>query len=667
MSFLHRLGIDLFLPLRAWLLSPDPRPSDVAVIVIDEETYRSSPFSDRPQVAWTPYLARIIDAVHEVDAKVIGLDLIYPTTLDQADLLPGFDRPLLTALLHAGRAGDLVMGQVRLSQQPIVPNRRQLVAVGGAANLRTLNILIDSDEVVRRYPGAFRDEDGGITPSFGAELAKRAGTAIDSGDFLIDYDTAPDAIPTFSFGDIYHCVEAGSADFMARFTGKIVLIGTSLDLEDRMTPASRFVLSRQDSTERPRCVTSSNLAASSQIVARKTIPGIFIHAAAINTLIRNAALRIADPELVAGTVGGTAILMSLVFYATPPVAGAAAALTGVVLWTAVGLIAFCGGLVLPLVTAIGAIVVTFTVTYAYRFVIEDRSKRWIQHAFSHYLAPALVDRLAHEPSALNLGGMRRRVTILFSDIAGFTTLSEKLATNPEQLVEIMNRYLTIATAAIERRGGYIDKFIGDAVMAIWGAPLADDSNGCDALEAALDCLRELETFNREIIVGQYQLPPIGTRIGINTGDAIVGNMGSATRLNYTVVGDAVNLAARLEGANKIYGSRILIGEETARAVRRRFVLRRLDRVAVKGKRLAVKVFEVVAREGEATAREKDTVRAFHAALGKFYRRDFTAAESKFIALADFDEASRLYQLRCAQLRSSPPGRGWTATYALETK
>jgi len=351
----------------------------------------------------------------------------------------------------------------------------------------------------------------------------------------------------------------------------------------------------------------------------------------------------------------------------PPLGGAVAALAAAALWTIGSMLAFAGGLILPVVTSIGATVITFTATYAYRFVIEDRSKRWIQHAFNHYLAPALVDRLSHEPSALRLGGTRRRVTILFSDIAGFTALSERLGDNPEQLVEIMNRYLTVATAAIEKRNGYIDKFIGDSVMAIWGAPLEDARGCCDALDAALDCQQALDAFNRDVVVGHYGLPPIGTRIGINTGDAIVGNMGSETRLNYTVVGDAVNLAARLEGANKIYGSRILISEATARAAGRGFVLRRLDRVAVKGKRQAVKVFELVARKGEVSAPQEQVVRAFHAALGCFYRRDFAAAEQKFAVLAETDEAAALYRRRCAQLIAKPPGLGWSPTYALETK
>jgi len=325
------------------------------------------------------------------------------------------------------------------------------------------------------------------------------------------------------------------------------------------------------------------------------------------------------------------------------------------------------GIVAPVIALAAAAAITFTAVYAYRFLVEDRAKRWILHAFNHFLAPELVKRLAADPSVLQLGGTTRQVTVFFSDIAGFTTLSEQMSATPEKLVEILNKYLTVATAKVEANGGYVDKFIGDAVMAVWGAPLEDPQAEAHAVAAALDCQAALEVFNREVIQAVYGMPPIGTRIGINSGKALVGNMGSATRLNYTVAGDIVNLAARLEGANKAYGSRIMIGEATAAALGDAYVLRLLDLLVVKGKMKPVKVFEVVGRAGEVSNEVMNRLGSYAAALDLYFARRFEEAEAAFAALAETDPPSAIYRGRCAEFRKTPPADDWDGRYEMKTK
>jgi adenylate cyclase len=191
--------------------------------------------------------------------------------------------------------------------------------------------------------------------------------------------------------------------------------------------------------------------------------------------------------------------------------------------------------------------------------------------------------------------------VFFSDLVGYTSISEALKERPEQLVELVNGYFSVMVSIIERHGGYVDKFIGDAVMAVWGAPLPEAEQEKKAVSAALACVEALQRFNADVVVGTHKLPPIGARIGINTGEAIVGNMGSPERLNYTVTGDTVNLASRLEGANKTYGTSIMIGPGTAEAVRDGFVLRPLDLLAVKGKKIPVQVYDRRRRRGCAGA------------------------------------------------------------------
>jgi len=665
-----RMSVDFLLPLRHALRGPlfVAGDSAVATIVIDEETYGTAPFAGTPKVAWTPHLADVIDAVSAAGARVIGLDLVYPTSLDRVGLLRGYDRPLLKSLLKAGRQGRLVLGEFRLSVQPVSPAPGQVAAVGGLRNVRLLNFLLDADEVVRRYPHAFKLEDGRAVPSFGVELAERAGARTPDGDFLINLNTAPDSVPIHSFADIWACARAGKADYFARhFRGKVVLIGASLDVEDRSISARRFLLNRFDGTGVPRCVIERPKARFGRVIDRVSVPGVFTHAAAINTLVKNLPIAPLDRAGSFAFVGASIFAMVLLYFLLPPVLGLLAG--GGVLagetWLAAG--AFAGGVVAPLVSLALAAALAFTFTYAYRFMVEDRAKRQIKHAFRHFLAPELVEKLASDSSALVLGGESKTVSVFFSDIQGFTTISEAMKDDPETLVEILNRYLTVMTTEIERNGGYVDKFIGDAVMAVWGAPLDDPDGPRHAVDAALDCQGSLARFNREVIAEEYGLAPIGTRIGINTGPAVAGNMGSETRLNYTITGDMVNLAARLEGANKIFGTRIMIGEDTARGLAGSHVLRRLDRLVVQGKTQPVKVFEVIGRRDEVSGERLAEIARFHAALALYYRRRFAQARDAFAALAEHDPAAKLYADRCQHYTEAPPPVPWNRAFAMTSK
>ena len=331
------------------------------------------------------------------------------------------------------------------------------------------------------------------------------------------------------------------------------------------------------------------------------------------------------------------------------------------------LFAFRAGTVWPLVMLAAAGLLAYSAIYAYRFVVEDKQKRWIQHAFRHYLAPVLVDRLADDPSALELGGTRRRVTVFFSDLAGFTTISEGLKDTPELLVDILNDYLTVVSDIIEANHGYVDKFIGDAVMAMWGAPLEDAEAERHAVDAALEAQAALVGFNQRLAREHPEVPRLDTRMGINTGPAIVGNMGSRSRLNYTVGGDMVNLAARLEGANKVYGSWILIGEETAAGLGDDYVMRCLDYLVVKGKNEPVRVYEVLGRRGEVEAPEAQCVTAFDSAYKMYLDRRFEAARQAFAAYAERDAASALYVERCGQYMDTPPGPDWDGSFKLTKK
>ncbi len=674
--YLHRLGIDFLLYARHAIFGPlfPPEQSSVVVVVIDEETYRTPPFSDTPKVAWTPMLARVLDKLNESGARVVGFDLIYPTTLDSRNLLPGFDKPLLKSFYKlgragpAGRAGRLVLGETRLSRQTIRPYRGQVIAVGGPKNIRPLNLLLDADDVVRGYPAAFPTEGGGRVASFAAELAVRSGIPAPTGDFLINYNTGARDIPTYSLADMFHCATSGNDEFYARaFGGKTVLVGSSLDLEDRHMTAKRFVNALDDGAPPRRCKLPYVPDRFGEIIQRHTLPGIFIHAAAFNSLARGDALVLLSPVASFGLMAGMVFILSMLLFLMAPVPGFFLTLGAIAFQGGASVFAFQSGVVLPLVLAALGGLVTFAAIYAFRMMLEDRAKRRIKKAFGQYLAPSIVERLSQENETIELGGETRRVTVMFTDIAGYTKLAERLKDQPELLVTILNRYFTVLTGVIEDHGGYVVSFIGDAVMASWGAPSVDPLAERHAVEAGLVCLEKLAAFNRDVMEGEYGLPPIGTRFGINSGDGLVGNTGSATRLNYTVTGDTTNLAARLEGANKIYGSNLMIGEETARRLGREFVLRRLDRLLVVGKSKPTKVYEVVGRAAEISDDRLARVRDFHDAMAQYYRRRFARARDDFAKLAIDDPIARVYSERCSYFEENPPPATWDHSFTAETK
>ena len=669
-DFETRLGIDYLSPLSAWLFGPvyDWRKAPVAVIAYDEETHQTPPFANRPEVAWTPYLGQVLDAVRAAGPTSIGMDLVYPTTLDQKDLLPGFDRPFLGALFRAAQESKIVQGNVYVSKSAIVANRKQFAMVGDAANVRSLSLAQDRDTVIRLYAAAFPAEGGGKIPSFGGELARRGGAAMPStNQFLIRFNTGAAQVPVYSFADLFACAAASRSDFFAQhFKGKIVLFGEALDVEDRHVTSLRYTPQPLNDGGGDRCILPLN-PGFGESVDPHNMPGVLIHAAAITTLLDHAWLNTPSSPVASLILGVTVAAMTLLFFVVEPAAAAALTFGIVVVLLAVATVAFRHGLVLPILALAIATIGTYTAVYAWRFVVENRAKRRIHHAFRHYLAPALVEQLAEHPESLRLGGERRRLTVSFSDIAGYTKISEGLADHPEKLVELVNRYFSLIHGIVERHGGYIDKFMGDAVMSLWGAPVNLPNSERAAVDAALDAVAALEVFNRDIVIGEYGLKPIGTRFGIGTGVAIVGNMGSDARLNYTVTGDIVNLSSRLESANKAYDTLIMINNATAKGLGRDYLLRRLDRLIVVGKTVPIAVYEVVGRAAELPEARITAIRAFHAALILYYRRAFERAQAAFAALAKDDPVAQLYIDRCAWLAQNPPPARWDRSFEMTHK
>jgi adenylate cyclase len=326
---------------------------------------------------------------------------------------------------------------------------------------------------------------------------------------------------------------------------------------------------------------------------------------------------------------------------------------------------------------------------------SEQEKQFIRKALSTYTSPAVADVIIRDPSLFTLGGDRRNMTAIFTDIRSFSTISESLKNpetgeaDPRRLVNLLNVYLTKMSDIILDNQGTIDKYEGDAIIAFFGAPLPMDDHALLACRSAIAMRKAEFAFNREakergliddevlqalvnkkIIKSRDDPTPIMTRIGVNTGSMVVGNMGTETKMNYTIMGNAVNLTARLEGVNKQYGTVILSSEDTIRETEDKILSRRLDRVRVVGLTEPVRLYELIDTREDASAAQTEMVRLFHEALDVFEKRDWTAAKEGFLKvlnLAPADGPTALYLDHCERFRQTPPETAWDGVFNLSDK
>jgi adenylate cyclase len=294
-------------------------------------------------------------------------------------------------------------------------------------------------------------------------------------------------------------------------------------------------------------------------------------------------------------------------------------------------------------------------TAAFSYATEGRQKQAIRTMFSHYMSDEVISHLLANPEKVRLGGERRRLTLFFSDLAGFTGLSEFLP--PEELVQLLNEYLTVMTDIILEEQGTVDKYEGDAIMAFWGAPLPMEDHALRACRAALRQQAALESLNRQF--QEKGLPWLRCRIGLHTGDAVVGNLGSKKSFDYTVIGDTVNLASRLEGLNKFYGTAVMASETTVQECGEALEFQELDRVAVKGRATPVAVFTAMAFKGELAPLQSQAAKAFDTGLKLYRQARFNEAVTAFQqALEHWPDftPSQIFLQRCQQWQSFPPRR-----------
>ncbi len=649
-------------------------------------------------------VARLVEQISRQGAKVIGLDMMFiepdrtsPKNFFQrypqigaglAKLLPGLD--------HDQQLGDAlaesasVLGYAMLTQHdglkdpaalPFPSANLQLAAEGVGFDRLTLipayratanhpaiaqalsegflNFFPESSGAVHKVP-LLISLDGIPYPSLALEVARIA-----LGEQALKVHPAPAAageklgllgvsigerfVPTDDLGQMsvnfrgpWRTFNYLSASDLfetshAELQGAVVLIGTSaaglLDLQT--TPLSR------------------------------TIPGVEIHANIVDNLLA------ADPlkhdifteigiTLTLIVVGG--ILLSLLLARTGPLVGAFGAL--IILLAAVSgnyLLLFKNGSIVGLTYPLVTILLIWLLVTLANYLLVERQKQFVQGAFRHYLAPQVVEQLLQNPQQLSLAGEEKVLTVMFSDIRNFTSISE--AMDSVALADFMNRYLTEMSRLIMAERGLIDKFIGDAVMAIWGAPLDDDEHALQAVKCALRMKEQTARLRRQWLA--EGLPEINIGIGLNSGPMRVGNFGSEQLFDYTVIGDQVNLASRLEGLNKIYGTTILLSEQTRNQLAGEILCRPIDLVRVKGKQQSVEIFEPLCLGGA----DDPELRQWQRVLACYRQRQFVEARRE-LAILNRKSPQPLYQLylqRIEQFLDVPPSADWDGCFIHQSK
>ena len=442
---------------------------------------------------------------------------------------------------------------------------------------------------------------------------------------------------SFPYLSAYRILD-GSAD-PAKLKDRIVLIGTSAPglLDLRSTPVQNIY------------------------------PGVEVHANIVSGILDD---RIKHKP--AWTVGYEfvvliviAIAMTLLLPLVSPLMAAAATLGISGLVMAGTFIAWNNNLILPMASPLLLIGLIFILHMSYGFFIESRGKRQLANLFGHYIPPELVDEMSESPDEYSLDGENREMTVLFSDVRGFTTISEGM--DPKQLTQLMNALLTPMTRVIHKNRGTIDKYMGDAIMSFWGAPIADPEHAHHALYAAMEMMDELKIMQEDF--RQRGWPEVNIGIGLNTGNMNVGNMGSEFRMAYTVLGDAVNLGSRLEGLTKNYGVNIIVSESTKAEIPE-FLFRELDLVRVKGKNEPVAIFEPVGHKNDVEKSVADELSAYRKALKNFRAQAWDNAELDFFNLNRAYPDRYLYTVyleRIAIYRKEPPGDNWDGVFTHTSK
>ena len=606
--------------------APSDTLDDIVIVAIDDESLQ-----DLGRWPWPrDHFARVIEYLNQ--SSVIGIDISFFEPAEG-------DSELADSL----KTGNVILAMEytsfsykngELYGESLLKPTNTLGTLGIDFKTGFVNLYTDSDGVTRSFTphiSGIEDYDHismvvvgeylGITPDLG------------SSRMLINFFAPPGGYEYISFSDVYN----NNTD-PSYFKDKIVLIGaTAADLHDDVISP----------------------------ISNQAMPGVEVNANLVQSILTRDFLYYQDDVSAIGVIFLFALLAGILLFrfrihiATVLLAVLAIAYIFFSIYT------FDSGIIMNILYPLLSITMVYITLVVIYYLTEERSRKWITSVFGKYVFPVVIDNLIKNPDRINLGGEKRNITIFFSDIRGFTSISERL--DPEELVRLLNEYLTEMTSIIIKDQGLVDKYMGDAIMAFWGAPLEQPDHtelACSSSLEMMDKLRELQKkWKKEGI------PSFDIGIGLNSGDAIVGNMGSLKRFDYTAIGDNVNLASRMEGLNKLYGTNIIITENTHKIVKDKFETRKLDAVKVKGKKKSIFIYELLSRKDRSSKKQRDFVRLYEAGLELYFKKKWKAAIKSFeIALKLMDDnASHALITRCHEFLKNPPPKDWDGVWEMETK
>ncbi|NOX89340.1 MAG: CHASE2 domain-containing protein [Calditrichaeota bacterium] len=665
--------------------------SPVVVIAIDDQSDLSTPH----RWPWPrSYMAHVVENLERAGAAVIGIDVIF----DQPDRYnPIYDDSLahvLSRYKNVVLAGKIRKRTGRISFTEILPPYKKFFEANPQWGLVTLEA--DIDGFYRRYPVVINVNDS-LLPSFAARIIQIYESKItdnpvritdyknhvqigdinipkfDRSGMLINFYGPPFSFQYFSFDNILDDQEVDLVDeydidafddpgdsslgippgllYSGVLKDKIVLIGSTMpELHDNF-PTPLLNQRTEEGNE-----------------ARIEMPGVEIHANAIQTILDQNFIKTLKPfwTFILNLFLALFILFIVRKFAT--------------LFNLISVVLIVGGYVLlslyafsdsnllfPVVTPILVVLFTFVSQITYNYILAQQEKKVLRGVFAHYVPEKVIQEIISHPEKLSLGGEERVVTVLFSDVAGFTTLSESV--KPGELVALLNEYLTAMTDIILKHNGIIDKFEGDAIMAEFGVPVPFEDHPKAACLSALEMQQKLRQLRYKW--KKENKPQLYARIGINTGEMVVGNMGSNTVFDYTVIGDHVNLGSRLEGANKLYKTQIMVSSFTYDAVKDDFIFRPLDLIRVKGKSKPVQVYELIGTlDTKYTDQFLEMLDLFNQGLISYRLQQWDLAIESFkqcLHLVPEDGPSHLYIERCNYLMENPLPPDWDGVWELKEK
>jgi len=669
--------------------------TDVVIVSISQESFRNLP----DKWPWPiHYYTQLLRNLHRAGASVIGIDLTFPPIMQTNNLEENEFRRTVKEFGNIVFAGKVRSEQTNYILHEDIPHYGNRF-IDTESYFGIVNLPADNDEVRRRYmPFVYDMDEGKRLPTFSMavlnayfhkqprytveikennfEYLTQSIPRYDAISFLINYYGTSGTFQRVEFSDVLDSKDFKTVDELKNsgsetntfddpdygllndsiFAGKIVLIG-SWEPEDKdlfLTPMSE---KEQQSSMMYGVEIHANVIQSildNNFITRQPFwMTIFIvFGLSLFTFVFTEGLKSIRTKYSAIIeILGIVIIMAELF---------------IIYWASTRLFVkenFLTDMTSPSL----AVILCYVGSTVYSYVAERRQKILIKSMFSRYVNPTVVNELVAHPEKLRLGGERKELTIFFSDIENFTQISEKMA--PENLVTVLNEYLDVMTAIIIKNNGTLDKYEGDAIVAFWGAPISQPDHAYLACRTAVEMQKELIRLRQKWL--NEHKPQLKIRIGISTGEVIVGNMGGISRFDYTVIGDSVNLGARLETANKQYKTSIMISEITYKYVKEKVIARELDLLVVAGKTEPIRVYELIGLSDEDVSVEKKKfLNYYNHALELYRERQWDEAIKNFeSALAIFPEdfPSQIYMERSHLYKKSPPPENWNGVFFLLTK